>query len=512
MNFLKSNTLKAIITQQEMKNSMIKNRLPVNRNPGKNCHSIFILALNAVLEKDPNDGIQKLLSKLGELFNAENCYIYENNPCVSMLENTYDWHVTDNYCSSDHLSAAQIYYSPSWHSHLQKRKIVFFSNIKRFQNVLKNDYPILNAQNINSVIVCKITADNNFSIVLEVQNPKSNKIYSYVKLIKLVSSAFILLFNKRNKYVAFHKSLVSTIFFDIFNIYTSVHLIDLQTDTFRTIKKRNIIFDVANESVDNSYSKNITKVLEKMVNRKHLGIMLAFTDYKTLATRMHNNTFISQEFLGNFAGWCRARFIKVNSEGTTETNQLIFTIEKINNEKDFRDQITYLTSTDYLTGLLTREFGIPLINKYLKNNTSCVFCIFDLDKFKNINDTLGHDVGDIVLEQIAQFLKQQFRKNDVLMRLGGDEFIIFLPKIPVDLGKLKIKKFISNLASLQISETKDVAISASAGIITVPQNVSTEFDVLYHYADKLLYQSKRDPFHRPVCTDFDDIKIEKNIV
>lgn len=472
---------------------------------------IFEFSFKTLQEDDPDIGFQKLLNMLGNLFVAEHCYVYENDPSVAMLENIYEWHSFENDTDSNHLSAAQMYYSPLWSVYLQKG-IIFFKDINRIAKLLKSDYKILVSQNINSLIIIKIPLNNCHFVILEIQNPNPMKIYSYVKILKLISSAFILLLEKRDEYIKRHKNVISTMFFDFLEMYSSVHLINLQTDTFSTIKKRNIIYKFANEKINNCFSETFFSVLHKFVNKRYINKMISFTDLNTLPERIKNCHFISQDFLGNYSGWCRAKFIRVNSDRFSSPKQLLFTIEKINSEKNYRDRISYLSTSDDLTGLLTREYGAKSIQNALMYNYSCVFCIFDLNGFKKINDTYGHVTGDCVLKAIADSMLKQFRKDDILVRLGGDEFIIFLSQIPLSTGKTKIENFIRSLSDIQIPGLDVNSITASAGIILIPKYTSTDFETLYHYADKLMYQSKFSLTHDPVCFNYADIRINNNIV
>ena len=95
-------------------------------------------------------------------------------------------------------------------------------------------------------------------------------------------------------------------------------------------------------------------------------------------------------------------------------------------------------SEDVLTGLYNRKYGIDLIKKELKSGTKYAFMIMDIDNFKALNDIYGHSEGDSILQFIAIHLKNTFRTNSIILRLGGDEFIIFLNKF-LDENIIRIK-------------------------------------------------------------------------
>lgn len=149
---------------------------------------------------------------------------------------------------------------------------------------------------------------------------------------------------------------------------------------------------------------------------------------------------------------------------------------------------------DHLTGLYNRRSGSDKINKILtdtnwKGNETYACMIIDLDNFKVLNDTLGHQMGDKALRDVGEILRRHFRPYDVVCRLGGDEFLIFLSNIPEEV----IDRNISSLLKKMYLEYSDgnnrVQISASIGISLAPVH-GTELKELYRKADLALYEAK----------------------
>ncbi len=152
-------------------------------------------------------------------------------------------------------------------------------------------------------------------------------------------------------------------------------------------------------------------------------------------------------------------------------------------------------STDGLTGLLNRralmESGSQLIEQANERGSPLAIVLLDLDNFKEINDTYGHQAGDVVLRSVGQRLRQTLRDEDVLGRYGGDEFAVFLPG--VDLGDAcqvaeRVRAEIS--AIVPMSSQPGLRLSASLGVYAVVINGAVGIDDMIRYADQALYRAK----------------------
>ena len=150
---------------------------------------------------------------------------------------------------------------------------------------------------------------------------------------------------------------------------------------------------------------------------------------------------------------------------------------------------------DPLTGIKNRSALEAEISMLLSQPSTSVlshaFVICDIDDFKAVNDTCGHTVGDQVLTEFAALLRRTFRSTDIVGRLGGDEFIVFLCRIPDREAALTIAgKFIQKLKKLQIPGQPDIQLMASLGIAFSPDD-GVNFSTLYRHADQALYASKK---------------------
>lgn len=161
-------------------------------------------------------------------------------------------------------------------------------------------------------------------------------------------------------------------------------------------------------------------------------------------------------------------------------------------------ELETLSEIDGLTQIYNRRTVEIRIREKLTSNFSsgaCALILMDLDHFKEVNDTYGHVVGDIVLSQIGALLKQRFRENDIVGRLGGDEFVIFVSNIHKD--PETAKQILTNRFDSLLHHIRNMTfgnhpfhISSSVGIRLV-QDFSTPFTTLYNDADTALYKAKK---------------------
>jgi diguanylate cyclase (GGDEF)-like protein len=149
-----------------------------------------------------------------------------------------------------------------------------------------------------------------------------------------------------------------------------------------------------------------------------------------------------------------------------------------------------LASKDQLSGLNNRHY-LKSFNKNILKNETCIGFI-DIDYFKNINDTYGHDAGDEVIKQFANILNSDKNDSDILIRYGGEEFLYILYDINKDDAIDKFIKIKDEIQNTTINYTNEqINITASIGITFSNEN-NTDIDELITEADKALYEAKNN--------------------
>ncbi len=169
---------------------------------------------------------------------------------------------------------------------------------------------------------------------------------------------------------------------------------------------------------------------------------------------------------------------------------IIVSLTDITEQKKLEESLQILSETDFLTSICNRRSGEYRIGENMKEEQFGMFCLFDVDKFKYVNDTYGHAAGDALLVGIAKTMKKTFRTSDILIRLGGDEFVVFATGIQdTTLGSRVLDRFIGNIVSMDIPELQGhrITISLGAVIVTAPESFSS----MYEKADSLMYSVKK---------------------
>ena len=173
----------------------------------------------------------------------------------------------------------------------------------------------------------------------------------------------------------------------------------------------------------------------------------------------------------------------------------VLVFQDVTERQQAAEMIRYMANHDSLTNLPNRNFcnrRLPQAISLSKRQNRNIFLLFiDLDRFKPINDKYGHSVGDKVLLQVAERLKQMLRSSDSVCRLGGDEFVILLESTPTVEGAEHVaQRTIDILNEPIIVEEHECSLGASIGISIYPDDC-TDADTMLQHADIAMYEAKK---------------------
>lgn len=171
-------------------------------------------------------------------------------------------------------------------------------------------------------------------------------------------------------------------------------------------------------------------------------------------------------------------------------------IETIEHIKEIREA----SNRDYLTNLHNRRFFYDVGHKLFENskrkNLTVTVAMIDIDFFKKINDTYGHDAGDLVLKKVAGILQNRFRESDIVSRFGGEEFCILACNMAAGSIENIFEELRKKIEDSEITSGKSIIkVTASIGICNEPMN---SLDDMIKHADQMLYKAKESGRNRVI--------------
>lgn len=225
------------------------------------------------------------------------------------------------------------------------------------------------------------------------------------------------------------------------------------------------------------------------------------------ADRAHFSKMLDQLFAGRRYGeaevrfydsagqyqWCRFRITAIRDH-TGQVVRMIGLISDIDREKRASQELRDMAERDSLTQLYNKRTATQKINAYIDRmgpEDSAVMFVIDVDDFKKINDHCGHMHGDAVLQDISTELKRIFRSEDIIARIGGDEFLVFMTSVREPrIIEERASRINSLLNSIIVQHKAAGAISCSIGLVLCPQS-GCNFNELFARGDLALYDAKR---------------------
>jgi two-component system cell cycle response regulator len=174
-------------------------------------------------------------------------------------------------------------------------------------------------------------------------------------------------------------------------------------------------------------------------------------------------------------------------------------------EEGFQRELYERSVRDNLTGLYNRGYFLSQIGPLAELNSMCelglALILVDLDHFKRINDTHGHNVGDLILREVADVLRESTRAEDLVARYGGEEFILALPSCSLEQATERAECIRSRLSSRLVDASQArVGVTASLGLSFTPAGRVRDIATLITAADEALYVAKRSGRNRVITS------------
>jgi diguanylate cyclase (GGDEF)-like protein/PAS domain S-box-containing protein len=219
------------------------------------------------------------------------------------------------------------------------------------------------------------------------------------------------------------------------------------------------------------------------VNQLAKRAMEGYLDYKTIRKKK-DGTF--------FPVSISASYVKIAGQ----RKGLIITYTDITERKQLEEKLEKLARIDSLTGCYNRRYGLELLDRQIKlshrSKSPLLLAFLDIDRFKEINDTFGHDEGDIALKEVTGLFKSTLREIDIICRMGGDEFLLIFPGSSLKEAALIKERLNKDLTKLNQTLKKPYKIDLSIGLSEYNPDNPQSADELIRIADKNMYEDKKN--------------------
>lgn len=450
-------------------------------------------ALRSSLDYEtPDEEINEFIRFFGKHIHSDRIYIFEDDCDNHVTNNTYEWCADKIIPQIDALQGVDMDVIGWWYETFDSGKSVIIPDVSILEGNHRLSYQLLKAQNIKNLVVCPLRYKGEIRGFFGVDNPPERDYEALTVFLDMIGAVLISLLKIRNSFRKSNYEAKLSSYSALAEIYLLMSLIDLKTGRFKIIKSNKFIDECCDKNEKDNYNKQIGNVIKRLCLRKYHEEIATFTDVSTLEERLENCNTVAHVFKGKISGWCRERFIKVDNDEEGKLWHVLYCIEDIDKEKTREDRLVYLSEIDSMTGVCNRGSGERKISRLLEAGVGGMLLLIDCDKFKSINDTYGHIVGDAVIIAIAETLQKVCGPRDIVMRLGGDEFAMFIPKL-VDKEEAEafFKQLFTEISQIYIAEMGDRKIYVSLGAAICEENQGATFDELYRKMDSAMYESKK---------------------
>ena len=269
----------------------------------------------------------------------------------------------------------------------------------------------------------------------------------------------------------------------IFNDTVPVGILILRIDDGEVVFSNHLFREVLGVEGDEILGASWENLFVDPTNRQHL--MVKFSEQSKV-----RNFEVQLKNTDGIAVWGLASMSVIPIEGE---DLLLFAFVDITSQKEAEQRVLEIANHDDLTGLPSRRLFSDRLRMAMERanraKSEMALLFIDLDDFKIVNDTLGHDAGDFVLTETANRLKNCVRKPDTVARIGGDEFVVIIEHQNVASAEI-VKERINERLRQEISTPRGPAtVGASIGIAFFPGDGNSENELL-RSADNAMYESK----------------------
>ena len=354
----------------------------------KKYETIINEALRSALEYDTPEGqINEFISFFGKHIGSDRIYIFEDDEEHHVTNNTYEWCAEGITPQIEHLQGVNMEVIDWWYDTFDEGKSVIISDVEELKGVHQVSYNMLKYQNVCKVVVSPLRHKGQIKGFFGVDNPPAVDYNALTMFLDMIGTMLISLLKIRNTFQKEQYNASMSSYSALSEIYLCMHLIDIKTGKYEQIKNVKHVEKECEELDQENFSKRVYTTMKYFCTEMYLSSVLEFVDLSTLDRRLMETNTIVHEFIGTVSGWCRERFIKVDSDEKGRLWHVLYCVEVIDEQKRREKKLLYLSETDSMTGINNRGSGERKITEFLEKKKGGLFCLLDCDKFKKINDT-----------------------------------------------------------------------------------------------------------------------------
>jgi|GEM_PF-6312928 len=438
-------------------------------------------------EEDSHTALNRLMETIGKFYGADRAYIFEMDYPHDECSNTYEWCEEGVRSEINNLQNIPLESIGRWLDLYENAENVYISSLSTEIDRDSLEYQVLSQQNIESLMTTPLREEGKIIGFIGVDNPKRR-----IEDMTLLESIGAFVTTEIEKRMNLDQKMLAA----AAKTYVAMYYYDFSTDHYREISSTSMLRGYFGKEGDDLHTL-LNSHLKLGLYDEYREAVFGFVNLETLQTRLLDKDVISIDFPTEKLGWLRTVFIVVHRDEKGIADQVILAAQDINEDKEREITMSFKAEHDALTGAMNRNAMERIVERF-RSGSRLAFLIMDIDLFKEINDTYGHDTGDEVLKRAADLLHDTFRSSDFVVRLGGDEFAVLLPGFTEDHYEIAKRKMNLINAKMKTAVNGLPAAALSSGIAFSTDGYSEQ---LYKNADEALYQSKEN--RSGICTKSD---------
>lgn len=458
----------------------------------------FVTDLLAGLDVEEciQNNIGYIIEKVGNFTHAERVCIYEPDTENERVERVYQWKAGSMIADDTQMQSIKWDEISEWCTTLYQFGIIVVKDKEGIRDTMPVGYSVMERFGVHTLMLIPIYVKNRLIAGMVLVNPDFMSFALLESTWLFLGRQIGMIYHREkvnHKYLLFMEGIRSS------NL--SEFIVDFTTGRYEAFRITRLLNNLIPEEGDWDWLRQFYSTIIKPEYKEEL-LRCTERDYMETFLRTEKSTFyidIEREADGSDL-WFRLEFSVVSLDEKGHLERFVLLVKDITEQKQREEWMQYKIEHDELTGTLNRT-AFNRVTKLLKESTTpFALMLIDIDKFKSINDTFGHDLGDKVLMHLVSVLNEKMRTSDKIFRLGGDEFAVIMNT--VTLAQADGVKRIVESVNETIMAGKDnlPAFSVSAGVAF---SVKGYDEMLYHNADKALYRTKNTT--RRGCTVFEEM-------